>query len=458
LSALSDTVTPAAWLRAHPEDTLQLYDRRLNSEGDERWCARAVRRMPGGDSSFVRYAYFYPPVPPADLALPATQNAQLIQQQCRLGAIWVQTRAINPPPGVVLAQQVRDSLQRVHGASLGGLGRDVVFLGSAGWSEVGRWNPGAVMAISAYDGKWDEPEPRVLAFAYLPFSGMSEPSGAIIEMAERDERQAVALAARAAQLSGLDSPKVNRLLRAGAVADSAYHGDDQRRGRYRAPEAARLLLSALRDWLEASKTLDPMHRAAALLAADQLLGVGAVRYVLAQDTLAPIVDSLKTIGAGFAEDHLGGGQAYTHTWLDQAQRLDSTGPAGRLATLALLHLGLDRSGMCGGTELASQRISALAEDLLRSTRDSSEALELHLLAGNGYGDIVALAAGAGDEYADTSAYVAAAPAARTHAIDHYRRALALSSGAALRQSLWLETWRMLAGLPPSRVYYFCVYD
>src|SRR3989442_10851534 len=334
----------------------------------------------------------------------------------------------------------------------------MVFGASAYWNPLGWGQTGAAVVVGAYDRGLDDRNPRVVAFAYLPFSGLAETSATIVETADRDEQEVSEFADQAAQLSGLDSARFNRLRTAGAVADSVYHSDNQRYGRYRAPEAGRLLVSALRDWIAASQKLDPAHRAAALMAADQILSRGSVSYVLAQESASPLVDTLKALGAGFADNQLGGGQNYTHTWLDEAQRLDSAGPAGRLATMALLHIGLDRTGMCSAGDSASQHVSNIAERLLRSTRDSAEAAELHLFAGNGYADVVVLAAGAGGEYAEASTYVAAAPAARARAIEHYRRVLALGAAASTLQSVSLDTWRLLAGLPPTRVHYFCVYD
>jgi hypothetical protein len=86
------------------------------------------------------------------------------------------------------------------------------------------------------------------------------------------------------------------------------------------------------------------------------------------------------------------------------------------------------------------------------------AAEVHVLVADGYADVVALAAGAGATYADSTAYTAAAPEARRRAIQHYRHGLALAPHAAAAHTAWPEAWRLLAGLPPTTTYFFCVYD
>jgi hypothetical protein len=70
---------------------------------------------------------------------------------------------------------------------------------------------------------------------------------------------------------------------------------------------------------------------------------------------------------------------------------------------------------------------------------------VHRLVGDAYADIVALAAGAGSEYADSAAFLADAPAARDSALAHYRKALALERVSPEARWSWLEAWRLLAG-------------
>jgi hypothetical protein len=484
LAALRAATTPAAWLRAHPTDSLVRFERGLVLEGDDRWCARAIQRTTlAGGTPVVRYAYFYPPAPPPDLALPPAEDPRLIREQCRLGVIWIETPAAGALKGSDLAAKTRDALTGAYGpvraspnpwlrramadssrraalSELPGaetmlLGLD--FLGSAYWRVPGRWQADSSVIGSAYDEGLEPGRERVLAFGFLPFAKLGAGRRELDREGRADQR-AFALAAQAARRSGIDSGRVSRLLAVSVAAESAYRSDDPDRGRARLRSVDTLLKSGLTDWITASQGLDAPHRAAALLAADQIIGSGAVGYVLAQDSAAPIREALTGLGARFAEDRLGGGETYTHTWLDEAQRLDSAGPVGRLATLVLLRLGFNRSGMCGGTENASRRVSAMAEQQLGSAADPVEVAELHVLAGNGYADIVALASGVGQEYADSSAYAPAAPEARRRAIQHYRQGLRLDARSSDSRAAWLTAWRLLAGLPPTGTHFFCVYD
>jgi len=483
LGELHAETTPAAWMQAHPNDSLAIFERRLATESDERWCARAMQRSVVGGASAVRYAYFYPPELPADLALPPAENARLVQEHCRLGAIWVETPATDSTSGRALAEQTRDALTRRYGpvraapdpwvsqalsdparaaavSQLAGaesmrLGLD--FFGAAYWRVAGRWTADSGVVVSAFDRGLEAGRARVLAFATFPFTGLRA-GRASIENEERAERKMWSLVVQATRLSGIDTAIANRLLATFAAAEKAFlsSGPDAARPQARVVESR--LVAAAKDWIAASRDLDPPHRAAALLAIDQVLGSAAMGYVLAQEGAGPTRQALTVLGARFVYNELGGGDGYVHSWLDEARGLDSSGPAGRLATIALLRLGFNESGMCGGAEHASQRVSAAAEQLLQSSTDSVENAELHFLAADGYTDIVALAVGAAREYADSSEFVAAAPQARRRAIEHYRQGIARDPRSPDSRDAWLTAWRLLAGLPPTTTRFYCVYD
>jgi hypothetical protein len=452
LASLDSNLTPSRWLAAHPGDTLQTYNRELTGDAGSWWCARAVLHPIAGQTTVARFAYFYLPEPSATFTLPTSVDPALLREQCHLGAIWIQSTA-DPPPGTIVAARIRDTLALSHGPAAETLTREVSFLGSAYWQTVGRWQSGAVSLVTAYDRSAGDTKPRLVALASYPFSHFGEPP-------ELDEPEARAvergheLARRAARLSQLDSALIERLL----AADSAVTAAAARGSAPDARKAGQDLAVALKQWIAASRALDAMHRAAALVAADQVLGNRRLGYVLAQDST--LRGALTPLGASFAHDELGEGDDYVHSWLDQATRLDSAGPAGSLARLALLRLGFNKSGMCGGTDSASQRVSRLAEEALQSGggADSQDIAELHLLAAQGYGDIVALAAGEGMDYADTSDYVTAAPAARLHAIEHYQRALAAGLSAADASAARRDGWRLLVGLAPVGTHFFCIYD
>jgi hypothetical protein len=478
-ATLRTGITAATWLAAHPGDGFTSFRRDSIRENDDRWCARASRvdPLPGG-ARITRYAYFYPPPPPASLTLPAAEGPALIREHCLLGAIWLEVRSTDSAAGSALAERTRDALTRVYGpvtpspdawfgrtptdsqrraiSRLPGapaLSLGLHFFGAAGWRVPGRWQADSAVVVSAHDaglGSRKEGGGRVLAFAFLPIAEL----GSFREVADRAEaleRGSAALAAQAARLSGLDPARVDRLLDLLAAAESAYTG------RHPAKPAAldSAAVAVLGDWIARGGSLPPPRRAAALLAADQVLGSAALIYVRAQREDSVTRRAFERLGTKFVHNELGGDYNYKHTWLDDARRLDPHGRVGTLATLALLRIGFDETGMCGG---GSDAVITAGEQLLTAALDSGVAAEVHRLVGDAYADVVALAAGAGMDYADSAAYTAEAPAARRSAIAHYRQALTLDRSSPEARAAWLEGWRLLAGLPPTTTHFFCVYD
>ncbi len=486
IAALRADVTPVTWLRAHPADSLVFFARGLVRENHDRWCARASAEasLPGR-GRLVRHAYFYPPSPPPSLMLPAVEGPQLLREQCRLGTIWLETAVADSPSGSALAARTRDAFTRVYGtvrpspdAWFGRTPTDSMrravsrlpgaeawtlglhFFGAAGWRVPGRWQIDSAVVVSAFDaGLGGRPRGRgrgrgrVLAFAFLPLAELGS-FQRTADRAEAAEQNTAALAAEAARLSGIDRRQADRLLGLLAAADSGYLGGAPGDRGALGSRAVRVL----GDWIAVAQGLDASHRAAALLAADQALGSGAMAYVLAQDEDSARRRALQGLGAKFVRDELGGGYNYAHTWLDEARRLDPAGRVGQLATVALLRIGFNETGTCGGGEEPFRRVSAAGERLLGSLTDSALAAEVHVLVGDAYADVVALASGAGEEYADPSAYAASAPEARRKAIQHYREGIARAPGRPEARVAWLEAWRLLAGLPPTTTHFFCVYD
>lgn len=480
LSALRPAVTASAWLTAHPGDGFLLFRRDSIRENHNSWCARARQSGQLSDGRrMVRYAYFYPPVPPPSLILPATSGPNLVREQCVLGTVWVEATATDSATGSALAAHVRDALTVAHGPVRAGRnlfgsrvppdslrralsrlpGADALlmglhYFGAAGWRVPGRWEVESTVIVSAFDRGLDRRQSggRVLAFAYLPIANLGS-VGEDLDRSEAVERRRVTLALEAVRLSGLDSIQTRRLLGILADADSAYHG----RGSIDPKALDSVAVVVIRDWTMGARSLAASRRAAALLAADQVLGSGPMVYVRAQRQDTSRVE-YEQLGAVFVRDELGGGYNYTHNWLDQGLTLDAKGPVGRLATLALLRSGFNETGMCGGGSEAFRRVITTGERLLTGDLDTATAAEVHRLVGDAYADIVALAAGDGAGYADSTDYLAEAPAARVKAITHYRTALALDRLSPEARSAWLEAWRLIAGLPPTTTHFFCVYD
>jgi hypothetical protein len=476
LAALQAGTTAATWLAAHVRDHLTPFNRTSIREDHEGWCVRAsVEDSLTGGLRVVRYAYFYPPEAPPTLALPSA-DGDLIRKQCVLGMVWIEAAVSDSASGIALAADVRAALTRAYGpvtpaldAKVGRVRTDSLrrrlarlpgadalalglhFFGAAGWRTPGRWQVDSTVLASAFDGGLGgHSKQRVLAFAFLPAARLGSFKD-YIDQTALQERQHAALAGAAARLSGLDQRLAERLLSALAGGERAYQ-----RGPRPSPASRADLLAALNAWIAGARPLDPHRRAAALLAADQVVGSAGAGYLLA-DVDSATRRSMEGLGAKFVYSELDGGYAYAHSWLDEALRLDPGGPVARLATLALLRMGFNESGMCGGGAEPFRRVSAEGERLLAGEPDSTAA-EVHFLVARGYADVVALASGAGGEYADSATYAADAPEARRRAIAHYRAGLTLDRRSADARSAWLEACQLLAGLPPNKTHFFCVYD
>jgi hypothetical protein len=456
LSALRQGVTPAQWLGNHPGDSLSPF---TISEGNEKtgaWCIRASRRDSLVDgSAIVRNAYFYPPSAPVPLELPADEDARdIAARTCILGVVWVETPHSDSASGRQLAERTREALTREYGqvttADTDFFARlpitdsqknvlrtspryetnrlGISFFGSAFWHAPGRWKRGSVTVVSAFDaGSRYVSVPRVLAFAHLPNAQLDREVSFDESTPELDE----ALIA-AGRLTQLDSIVVRDFL--------ALRGEQ-------AEDSERI--AALERWLATAANLKSGQRAAALFVAD-----GVVPERLEQGD-SVTTHAYSNLGLKFVRSELAGSNNYTHGLLEEALRLDLNGPVGQLATIELLDMGFDLTGMCGG---GFDQVIKVGEPFVsRLTTPGAKARVLFLL-GDAYTDIVALAAGAGQEYVDSSDYSARAPSARRKAIAYYRQGLALDKVSAKAGEAWLEGWRLLAGLPPSRTHFFCVYD
>ncbi|HKX19077.1 MAG TPA: hypothetical protein VJT33_13780 [bacterium] len=461
LGALQSGGTLADWLRTHPADSFAIFAPARDRDTNRPWCARASARdtLPGG-VPVVRHAYYYPPAPPPSLELPAeSADPDLIRRKCLLAAIWIESPVADTTVGRARAEALRAALGRVYGRVRAGpdsfYGRSLSdsqkrrlarfdgfeslqlgasFFGSAGWRTIGRWEADSATIVSAFDAGLGPTAPRrILGIAFFPQSGFATPPEVGADL-EGDGAADTSLSA-AARRAGLDGGATAAIL---ALPNS------------HAPDSARL--AALRTWFAAARGLDSAHHAAALFVADAAAPVGFERKDSA--ALAPF----QALGLEFIYSELDGGYNYTHNLIEQALRLDPDGPIGEMVRLYKVHRGFNLNGMCGGGGDAFRNVIAEGEALLAGAKNPGLQAELHFLIGDGYADIVALAAGEGDEYADTTAYAPEAPQARRNAIAQYRAGLGLDRRSAKARSSWLEAWRLMAGLPPTTTHFFCVYD
>ena len=154
LAALALSETPALdtapdlarWRTMHPNERLRpaAYDNEYESQG--LWCADSIAEvtLPGGVKA-TRQAFFYvPSVKPGD-ALPARQDAGLVNQ-CRLLALWYEVHDPAGPDGLV------KSVSAELSASLGTAEEPSRFKRPDGDWGSGYWNP--ICSGSARIGVW----------------------------------------------------------------------------------------------------------------------------------------------------------------------------------------------------------------------------------------------------------------------------------------------------------------
>ena len=458
LDLLARPVPLGAWRKGRPGEEVVLF--RPGDAGvplDRPWCARSETslQLPDGAKA-TRYAFFHPPDPPAGLALPADgEVAGLVDRACTLGLVWTERREADAQRAGRVAAALRAALDRRFGK--GQANAKLHFFNSASWSETGRWQSGGATMASAAErrhrGSW------VLVFGFLPVSGLS------LDGPGSDEREAV----EQGKEPGLADvrPLVDQAGIPGAPRDAllaaASGGEDWRAGRV--PGGAKLpgrkLVDGLAKWIGAAGKLEGRRRAAALLAADLVLEGCQYAYGVADpDEGSAARKALAALGAEFNDSPLGGVTSYTRSWLDAARKLDPDGPIGDRSFRLLMTKGFDTSGTCSSGSEQFREVIDEGERYLAGKHDPAAAAEVELMVADAYRDIVALAAGAAQDYVEGEAsdYAAQAPDARRKAIQHYRKALAASPASAATRRAWGEAWRLAAGLPPAHLRFFCIYD
>jgi hypothetical protein len=439
-------VTLGEWKNAHPEEAVSGTDTSavLRYVGD--WCAAVQRRVQIGARVLTRTAFFYPP-PPTDLALP--DSVPDLVRGCVLGLVWVSVVPPDSAGAVAMADSIRTQLADLYGPALTS---PVNFWGSAYWSGGGRFHKGDVTAVSALRetpgaGGPDSTGARrmVFAFAFLPSSRVSVDAPVVRVYSPPDT---FALDS-AAQLAALDSTLWVPL------RDLLHALDTARTIRTPFPDS---LVRPLRRWVAASAGLPVPRRAAALYVADATLERALCGFMRCDDKAGDGLAPLREIGAAFVWSELGGSWVYQRNWLEQARALDRDSPLGQRILLAVMNAGFDMSGLCAGGEEGFRRVIANGEHYLARVPDSPIAAEVHFDVAEAYRDIVALAGGAGDIYADSSRYSAEAPGAAAKALEHYRAALGAGSAAPTARAAWERAWWLRAGLPLRDVRFYCVYD
>jgi hypothetical protein len=441
-------VTLGAWATAHPEESIAGEDTSREAEHLGEWCAVSSRAWTLGPRTLERRAYFYPPAPAADLALP--DSAPDLIRSCTLGLVWVSVPAPDSAAGTRLADSVRSQVAAVFPAESTAA---VSFWGSAYWTRVGRFRRDSVAVVTAFATPPTAPGDsgargrRVIAFAYLPSAGIAvDPASAPgpdpytpVDTFPLDS---------AARSSGLDTALWRPLRAILHLAD--------RPGAVPAP--ADSLIRPLRRWLNAAAGMPASRRAAALYVADQVLARTRCLFRACAIADSAALAPLRALGATFGYSALGATWVYERTWLLQARALDRDSPLGQRILLEQMALAFDYSGMCREGPEGFRRVIETGERYLERVPDSPVAAEVRWYLGEAYRDIVALAGGAQAWYADASRYAGEAPGARRRAVEQYRAAIRAGAGGPTARAAWRRAWWLLAGLMPRDVRFLCVYD
>jgi hypothetical protein len=454
---LAQEETLALWKAEHPRDGIEPYSPKLTRIGNDfenQWCARATLATPvdGGSVSY-RTAYFYTPEPQSHL--PAVTGETLLDD-CRLGLIWTEVRV----PDTSDPDPVAAWLEQSAAASLGTGVHDIrlMWIGSSRWRHTAFWKSGPVSLVTgATDESIDAGKPAAFVAAVGPASNVElatptfEGAHARLTSDYRATAARIDEAIGLAAIRGQATTDMRAALAALAPFDPPWHYP-------RGSERDRIL-EAIDRWLAASTTVPAPRRAAALFVADQVL-IAAGGGFWSDDERPPIRVRLEAHGAEFAISELDAGYTYTHTFLKQARDADPNGRAGELAYLTLMELGFETSGKCtdqGGEGFRT--VIREGEAYLQTHPRSRIAPDVHLLLGEAYSDIVGLASGFGYDGDDEGKrYLPESAAARARAISEFRVAFNASPGPSRGVRAWPSAWRLLAGLPPTRTFFYCVYD
>jgi hypothetical protein len=451
LAALDEHITAAAWRRAHPADhVLRPEDEHEFTSGADlplegTWCLAAMRKQSARGGSVARIAFFYPPPVPPQPPSAALSDSGLggARLGCILGLIEVERQVAGGPAGREALDSVRRRIGRWVGPGRAGETYGRWEAGSLQGRE--RWVSGGTTVLAGFDDLLD----RVRVLAWQPASGIDLDSEAGTLSLDPATLPAAVIAA-----GGLDSAMAAPVV---TLYDRARRSSSEED---RAGWSDSVMLAVLEHWVPAAQRLPARRRSAALLLADLLLDASRPVSAAWREEPTPVRARLRALGAGLDRWLITRDTSYTRSWLWDAFRADSAGPVGELAAMLLLAAGWDTSLNCGGGADLFPRVIERGEVLLSRLRTARRQALVRLYLARAYGDIVARAAGVGEDTAELppAHYDSAAARARRDALRHYRAALGLLPGSAMRRQMEQEAWRLATGLAPLRTWFTCYYD
>jgi len=420
VAALASRPSLAVWRKAHPAARIDRAHYETSRDGYEvdyarlnRWCAAAIDRTPEG---LTRAALFYvpSPLPSALPALPDREDLEL-NGDCELDAVWYETQ--NENDGDRIVRELSASWGKPSGASA-----EPDIQGWARWKAVLAWRRLNVDIWVAHDPNATQTgnEPRLIVYArrnmLRDWDITDRWFGSVLE-------GQVLVADGVAQIAALD-PALTSLVLSRSNCGAG-------------PEPTRAkMVEPLARWLSAARNLTPVRRAAALLLADF--------YVTCAGTASdrdPLQNRLIQLGAKYETRDPRDGPDYTHNFREQAEGLDPRGPAGELAGLVSLADPCFLKGSRAWPDLLIEK----GIKMLAAFPPSMWTPYVHFALARAHAAKLSFAVpGGGADGGERSA-----------AISQFRYFLGQKPDAHESLFAWQEAWRLLAGLPPSRIQFGC---
>ena len=415
----------ATWQRSHAgklelahyetyQDPYEVDFRRL-----DRWCAASVGESP---AQVVRAALFYvPSVAPGALPpLPEKGDATLTRA-CRMQAIWYETRA--PVSVDAVVRELSSSWGQPNGQST-----EPDIRGWALWKGVVAWHRAGMNVWVADDPKgWPD---GAGGSRFIVYARRDSPRDPDFGLRWLGDAIADRVTESAAQIAALDSTLTAAVL-------SRSNCDTRQPG----TEAESLTASRLARWLSGSSSLPPQRRAAALLLADSYVACARM-----------FSQRLIQLGAKSGGPCSKDGPTYSHNFRDQAEKLDPQGPAGELAGLASLADPCSLKGARPWPDLLIEKGGKLLGEF--PTDQWTPWVYFALARAHAVRLSFSYPGGDPDEEG-IHLTRAAMPRERRAAVEHFERFIEQKPDAAESVFAWQETWRLLAGLPPSQIHFGC---
>ena len=446
IAALSSQPSVGAWQELHPDEKLELmhYNQgKDHFEADlgldfESWCAASVSRSP---SIFGRVALFFVPsvkagaLPP----LPSPGHAS-IKESCRMQALQYTASPEIPAEDLVRElSSVWGTPDRSHTLSGKEFG-----LPENMYGDFAVWYHNGVSARLRYIYSLvgvSETRTGIVLYAKLdalPAAPCFECTSSL--MYPLYSEGLTLFLQEAAQIAAEDPELTRQIVEWSRQRNNPKWVVD--------PTLAH---NNLRKWLEVARQRSPHQRAAALLLADLFVEGTHLDYVAKPDgPIDPHPEFYKGLGAEY--DKQGN---YLNNFIKQAEKMDQGGEVSELAAL------VTASGECPGfdkrpwPDLATEHVESF---LARFPSDQwTPYVDFALARAHSAKLLWSYPGGSTDDYSTEGSPLS--PAGKEHeraaAIEYFKAFLDARPDGREAAFAWLDAWRLLAGLPPSRIGWGC---